>query len=166
VSVLKLSTIWNMSHIREYAIHRLSTDEPFTCIEKFQLGRENRVAKWMEEGVISLVNGDHRLTRADLATLGWETSALILWIRDNLIPSLNNSPFHFTQDMIQCWDCSSNLTSVLNSECITCGLPLGKDEHTIPIASLLQDASGKVQVDPLVARRNLLQRRSPLLQDE
>ena len=103
----------------------------------------------MEEGLTSLVNGDYRLTRTDLATLGWETSALILWIRDNSLPSLNNSPFCFTQDMIQCGNCSSNLR--IGSECSSCGviMEVGRyASHTVPVGSLDQDASGKV--DPLV----------------
>jgi len=159
VSVLKLSTIWNMSHIRQYAIHRLSTDEAqaLTSIEKIQLAREYSVAKWMEEGLISLVTGGYRLTHADLTTLGWETSALILWIRDNSIPSLS-SPFRFTQDMIQCRNCSSNLTSEsLGSEleCYSCDLrlPLGIGEHTVPVASFsVENASelGKFDPGPLV----------------
>jgi hypothetical protein len=103
----------------------------------------------MEEGLVSLVNGDYRLTRADFATLGWETSALILWIRDISMPSLNNSSFRFPQDMIQCGSCSSNLTSELNSECISCASDPMPIEHTIPVASLFQTASGKV--DPLVS---------------
>lgn len=138
--------IINSLKIREYAIYRLSTDETFSSIEKIKLGREHRVAKWMEEGLFSLVDGDYRLTRADLATLGWETSALILWIRDNLIPSLNNSPFRFTGDMIQCGSCSSNLISELDSECYACDA--GIYEYTVSVASLVQDASGKV--DPLI----------------
>lgn len=121
----------------------MSTEEVCTCIEKIQLAREHKVAKWLEEGLISLVNGDYRLTRADLSTLGWETSALIFWIRDNSIPSLNNSPYRFTKDMIQCGNCSSNLETGLASECFSCDLPLGIGEHTIPVASLLQNALEK-----------------------
>ena len=103
----------------------------------------------MEEGLTSLVNGDCRLTRADLATLGWETCALILWIRENLIPSLSNPPFRFTRDMIQCGNCSSSLASELNTECNYCDLPLdGIGEHTVSVNSLLQATSGTI--DPLV----------------
>ena len=127
----------------------MSTDDAqaLTSIEKIQLAKEYRVAKWMEEGLISLVYGDYKLTRADLATLGWETSALILWIRDNSIPSLNNPRFHFNQDMIQCWNCSSNLTSELYSECYSCdGVVRGRTVSSIQ----LENASESGKVDPLV----------------
>ena len=102
----------------------------------------------MKEGLLSLVKGDYRLTRADLATLGWETSALTFWIRDSLIPSLNNTPYRFIKDIIQCGSCSSDLTSELDSECFSCDMPSDIDEHTVPVASLLQNTSG--DLDPLV----------------
>ena len=135
-----------MDQIREYAIHRLSIEGVLTAIEKIQLARAYRVANWMEEGVINLINGGHRLTRADLTTLGWETSALILWMKDTM-SFLNSSPLRFTPDMIQCGKCSSNLTSVLYSECVSCDEPIdmGELEHTAPVTSL---APGTI--DPLV----------------
>ncbi|KAF8814170.1 hypothetical protein BYT27DRAFT_6339898 [Phlegmacium glaucopus] len=108
VSVLKLSTIWRMKQIRKYAIHWLSTNGALAPIEKVQLARAHKVATWLEEGLTSLVDGVHRLTREELATLGWETSALILWIRDNSIPPNDGSTYLcFTKDMIACAVCPS-----------------------------------------------------------
>ncbi|KAF8883162.1 hypothetical protein CPB84DRAFT_1827697 [Gymnopilus junonius] len=54
VSMLKLSTIWSMTKIREYAIHRLSTNVTLTAVEKFHLARAHKVVTWFEEGLKSL----------------------------------------------------------------------------------------------------------------
>jgi hypothetical protein len=102
----------------------------------------------MEEGLINLANGGYRLTRADFTTLGWETSALILWVRDNLIFSLNSSPFRFTQDMIQCGNCSYNFDQDL-SECYACDQLLGKNYLTVSVTSGFL-ASGTIDPGPLV----------------
>ncbi|KIM37710.1 hypothetical protein M413DRAFT_254032 [Hebeloma cylindrosporum] len=110
VSVLKLSTIWNMEKIRAYAIHRLSTDFVLSPTEKIHLARAHKVAAWLDEGVTSLVSTDQKPTLADLATLGWETAAQILWIRDNsphsqsLIPAVT---LHFKGAEIWCAICTS-----------------------------------------------------------
>ncbi|KAF8808883.1 hypothetical protein BYT27DRAFT_7029333, partial [Phlegmacium glaucopus] len=105
VSVLKLSTIWNMKQIREYAIDWLSTNGALAPIEKVQLARAHKVATWLEEGLTSLVDDVHRLTREELATLGWETSALILWIKYNSSPYPN--AIIISNDMIKCASCPS-----------------------------------------------------------
>ncbi|KAF8808884.1 hypothetical protein BYT27DRAFT_7188391 [Phlegmacium glaucopus] len=134
VSVLKLSTIWNMKQIREYAIHWLSTNGALTPIEKIQLARAHKVATWLEEGLASLVNGVHKLTREELATLGWETSALILWIRDNSSPYPNDSTtIVLSKDMVKCAVCPSleNLTG-MDYKCRYCSHIFGKvDQHTV-----------------------------------
>ncbi|KAJ3511036.1 hypothetical protein NLJ89_g4334 [Agrocybe chaxingu] len=79
VSVLKLSTIWNMKKIRTYAIHRLSTQAALLPMEKILLARAHKVAAWLDEGVTSLVNGVPTPELEDLTALGWETAARILW---------------------------------------------------------------------------------------
>ncbi|KAF8967758.1 hypothetical protein BDZ97DRAFT_1916695 [Flammula alnicola] len=131
VSVLKLSTIWNMKEIREYAIHRLSTDVVLPPIEKIQLARANKVARWLDEGVTGLVGGDHRLTLEELATLGWETAALILWIRENSNLSVNGSrTLRFGKETIKCAFCSSS-ESLMNGShnCYSCRRALPSDEE-------------------------------------
>ena len=104
ISVLKLSTIWDMTEvcrtqslrlsaeptdidqIRQYAIHWLSTNVTLSPIEKILLARAHRVGAWLEEGVNSLVTCNPMPALEDLATLGCETVARILWIRDNFPP--------------------------------------------------------------------------------
>ena len=68
----------------------------------------------MEEGVNSLVTVDPKPTLDSLATLGWETAARILWIKDN-IPS---NTLHFRSSDIHCKYCSR---SRLTFSCQNCG---------------------------------------------
>ncbi|KIM37706.1 hypothetical protein M413DRAFT_253968 [Hebeloma cylindrosporum] len=124
VSVLKLSTIWNMEKIRAYAIHRLSTDFVLSPMEKIHLARAHKVAAWLDEGVTSLVSMDQKPTLADLATLGWETAAQILWIRDNsphsqsLIPAVT---LHFKGAAIWCAACTT-LRRLIDMNHFTCNV--------------------------------------------
>ena len=79
-------------------------------IEKVRLARAHRVSTWLDEGITSLaLSDDSRPTLEELATLGWETAARILWIRDNSGSSLMPSQIpHFTKDSIKCGYCSSS----------------------------------------------------------
>lgn len=108
VSVLKLSTIWDMKKIRQYAIHRLSTDVTLSPTEKFLVGRAHRVPAWLKEGITTLTSNDYKPTLEDLATLGWETAARILWIRENSRHFTPNT-LCFSRDSIKCGNCTSSL---------------------------------------------------------
>jgi len=84
----------------------------------------------MHEGVTGLVNGDHKPTLGDLATLGWETAARILWIRDNTPSNI----LYFKRDDIKCAYCSS-LVSLINFDhkCSNCQQVVPADgELTVP----------------------------------
>ncbi|KAF8888137.1 hypothetical protein CPB84DRAFT_1786308 [Gymnopilus junonius] len=127
ISVLKLSTIWNMSQIREYAIHRLSTDLTMVPIEKIQLARVHKVSKWLEEGIVSLVNGDHRLTCEDLPMLGYDMATLVLLIRDQ---SPKPAALRINKNSIKCAYCSSSNTLLKgNHTCRNCRRILVEDEE-------------------------------------
>jgi len=122
VSVLKLSTIWNMTKIRNYAIHRLSTDVALSPVEKILLARAHKVATWLDEGVTSLTSGDPKPTLESLATLGWETAARILWIRDSS-PFLATSNTSFRADSMKCGYCSSSASLIDGSHnCYNCAI--------------------------------------------
>ena len=100
--------------IRKYAIHKLSTGIVFKSpVEKILLARAHKVEAWLDEGLASLVKDDS-LKFEDLVTLGWETAAKILWIRDTSTFSLNASnTLHFRRDDIKCASCSSS-SSLIN----------------------------------------------------
>ncbi|KAG5634006.1 hypothetical protein H0H81_003941 [Sphagnurus paluster] len=100
VSVLKLSVIWSMPKIRDYAIHWLSTDMVLSPIEKIVLARAHKVAVWLHEGVTSLVeSNDETPTLKELAPLGWETAAQILWIR-NYLPKTDPETLSFKANAV------------------------------------------------------------------
>ena len=90
----------------------------------------------MGEGVTGLVNSNPGSTLNELATLGWETAAQILWIRDNsprsgsLIPA---NTLRFTRDSIKCGYCSSSSSLINYSNCHSCGQTIPADaELTAP----------------------------------
>jgi hypothetical protein len=121
----------SFDQIRKYAIHKLSTDFILSPIEKVDLGRAHRIATWMEEGVTSLVKSDIKPTLHDLATLGWETAARILWIRDDFTPV---KILRFRKDAIKCGNCSSSSRLInFDFNCSSCGrLITENSELTVP----------------------------------
>jgi len=156
MSVLKLSTIWNMTKIRRYAIHKLSTDEMLSPIEKFLLARAHGVGAWLDEAVKGLVVCNSMPPFEDLSTLGWETVARILWIRDNF--PLNTVPGNFKRDAIKCMHCSSS-SSLINYS-YGCGhIASGDAELTYPgSGSLIPGTIDRLvsfkQIQCLVCRGN------------
>jgi len=100
-------------------------------IDKIKLARAHKFGHWLEEGITSLVDGDQMLTHEELAMLGWETAALILWIKDRLsVTSRNSNTLSFRKDSIKCGFCDSSAS--LLSGCHSCydcaSVLLGDDE--------------------------------------
>jgi len=93
--------------IRQYAIHWLSTNGTLSPIEKIILARAHRVGQWLYEAVTSLATCNRKPTLEDVAAVGWETLARILWIRDD---ARNLNTFRVRLDEIQCEYCSSSLS--------------------------------------------------------
>ena len=88
----------------------MSTDTSLSLspIEKFLLARAHRVPAWLIEAVTCLTSDNPKPTLDDLATLGWETAARILWIRDNSSHSITASNILcFRREAIKCGSCSS-----------------------------------------------------------
>ena len=80
-------------------------------IEKILLARAHGVGTWLDEAINSLATCNPMPALEDLATLGWETVARILWIRDKF--PLNKLPCHFKRHAIKCMHCSSS-SSLIN----------------------------------------------------
>ncbi|KAH6908503.1 hypothetical protein BKA70DRAFT_1280034, partial [Coprinopsis sp. MPI-PUGE-AT-0042] len=121
VSVLKLSTIWQMDKIRDMAIVQLSACEMLP-IEKLQYAREYRVPKWLTEGVIALANELSNYEGRDLGkALGWETTALILDIRDKARPKVDEALGRV--DQWTCVHCGSRLAASTNQRTVCCTGP-------------------------------------------
>jgi hypothetical protein len=118
-----------IDQIRQFAIHRLSTDVTLSPIEKILLARAHRVPVWLDEAITILVSPGYKPAFEGLVTLGWETAARILWIRDNVNNMDHPSDcLHFTMDAIKCPSCSSS-SNLIDSDfhCQDCGCSV--EEH-------------------------------------
>jgi len=141
VNVLKLSTIWNMTKIRQCAIHSLSTNITLSPIEKIVLARAYRVGAWLHEAVTSLATTNDPIpTPEDLATMiGWETVGRIFWVRDDAwTKRWHSSMLHFKRDAIRCVYCmsSSRLIKSIEAKDYPCGhITSGDAELTLSSAS-------------------------------
>ena len=124
-------------------------------IDKIKLARDHKFGYWLEEGVTSLVDGDQRLTREELATLGWETAALILWIKDRLNLSPRNSNIlSFRKDSIKCGFCASSASLLSGSHnCYDCASVLLGDEELICAAPSFRTADSSVLMTSIICNR-------------
>ncbi|KAJ3527218.1 hypothetical protein NMY22_g9871 [Coprinellus aureogranulatus] len=146
ISVLKLSTLWDMREIRAYAIEILSAMK-MGIIERTSLAREYRVLPWLMDGYTTLITtwdtcgvSFEELTWG----LGWETAARILslamkaksrvWVsvstwasrctkncqRRNPIVTVFDSSATPTEEVIRCTACQRDLGSakVTKIECL------------------------------------------------
>ena len=86
-----------------------------SSIEKILLARAHGVGAWLDEAINTLATCNPMPKLEDLATLGWETVARILWIRDNF--PLNKPPCRFKLDAIKCMHCSSS-SSLMNYDLV------------------------------------------------
>ena len=77
-------------------------------VEKILLARAHRVGAWLDEAVTNLTacKPADMPTLEDLATIGWETVARILWIRHKEATTL-----FFRRDTIECVYCLSVIKS-------------------------------------------------------
>ncbi|KAH6908584.1 hypothetical protein BKA70DRAFT_1280242 [Coprinopsis sp. MPI-PUGE-AT-0042] len=106
VGVLRLSTPWQMHDVRKLAIDELSA-MALTPLEKITLARENRVPRWLAEGVRTLVEniGDYHIEEIG-AVLGWDTTARVFAAStaSNSKPLIDNWGWVSTS-RLQCHNC-------------------------------------------------------------
>ncbi|KAH6908511.1 hypothetical protein BKA70DRAFT_1481733 [Coprinopsis sp. MPI-PUGE-AT-0042] len=75
ISVLKLSTVWQMDKIRTMAIQRLSSMS-LLPLDTIVMARELRVSNWLSEGATSLIGILDSFNIGNIAqVLGWEKTA-------------------------------------------------------------------------------------------
>ncbi|KAK0454494.1 hypothetical protein EV421DRAFT_1757214 [Armillaria borealis] len=86
ISILKLSTMWVMTEIRDSAIsHMMERHLEIEVIKRITLGRSHDVPALVRSGLVTLVNQDGGVTEQQARLLGWETALRIQWVRDKLI---------------------------------------------------------------------------------
>jgi len=89
MSVLKLSTMWEFSDIRERAIQELlKEDMGMQTIEKIECARSFRVKEWLVEGYTELLKRAETITDEEGERLGWKTAAKLLLIREQYLTTL------------------------------------------------------------------------------
>ncbi|RXW16737.1 hypothetical protein EST38_g9109 [Candolleomyces aberdarensis] len=143
ISVLRLSTIWGMKKIRSHAIHVLSNNMQLSLIEKVNLGREHKVEKWFVEGILDLVDRKSTLSLTDLADLGWETAARILWIRDpDSRPGSGKLAVPFKLSSIKCPHCVKS--AILSWRCSHCQTMLSGEHEFFVLGKQIMNGGRKV----------------------
>jgi hypothetical protein len=81
IAVLKISTSWDVSEIRETAIQRLSTFK-FDPVDKVLLATEYKVSQWLLEGYTELVMRPATLSDQDEKRLGFKAASKLYRIRE------------------------------------------------------------------------------------
>ncbi|KAK0226385.1 hypothetical protein IW262DRAFT_763034 [Armillaria fumosa] len=88
ISILKLSTMWIMTEIRNSAIsHVTERHHEVEVVERITLGRSHDVPALVRSGLVTLVNQDGGVSEQQAKLLGWETALRIQWVRDKLMVS-------------------------------------------------------------------------------
>ncbi|KAK0226386.1 hypothetical protein IW262DRAFT_763062 [Armillaria fumosa] len=86
ISILKLSTMWVMTEIRDSAIsHMMERHLEIEVVKRITLGRSHDVPALVRSGLVTLVNQDGGVSEQQARLLGWETALRIQWVRDKLI---------------------------------------------------------------------------------
>ncbi|KAH6908526.1 hypothetical protein BKA70DRAFT_1280077 [Coprinopsis sp. MPI-PUGE-AT-0042] len=131
VSVLKLSTIWQMDKIRTLTIDELSSMS-LSPLEKIVMAREYVVPKWLSEGVTTLVRTLDTVKIEDIAqTIGWETTARIYAAHSASQKIEFDQKLRESQDRsvqiarLECIGCNQAATS---TQTLTQGCPCGGQE--------------------------------------
>jgi hypothetical protein len=86
ISVLKLSTMWEFTDIREWTIQELSNKEiGMGAIEKIECARNFEVKRWLLDGYIELLKRAETITDEESERLGWRTAAKLLRLREQFL---------------------------------------------------------------------------------
>lgn len=86
ISVLKLSTLWGFSDLREKAIGELAwrTMDPVSRVE---LARKYRVKEWLIAGYRDLVKRSASISMEESERLGWRTAIQLYQLREECVPA-------------------------------------------------------------------------------
>ncbi|KAK0241239.1 hypothetical protein EDD85DRAFT_818146 [Armillaria nabsnona] len=103
ISILKLSTRWFMTDIRNDVIPRiLDRHLEIDVIERIRLGRQYDLPALVTSGVTTLVNQDGLgVSEAQAEALGWETALRIQWIRDKLLRDRLGRSYTFGESQVR-----------------------------------------------------------------
>jgi hypothetical protein len=89
ISVLKLSTMWEFTDIREKAIQELSKkDTGMGSIEKIECAKSFEVKKWFLEGSVELLQRAETITGEEAERLGWEIATKLFLLREQYLSTI------------------------------------------------------------------------------
>jgi len=80
-AVLKLSTMWDFSHVRKLAIKELS-NIAMNPVNRILLGRQYTLQTWLFAGYEELAKRTEPISIGEAERLGWDTAILIFQIRE------------------------------------------------------------------------------------
>jgi len=110
ISVLKLSTMWEFTELRERAKQELLKQEmKMGTVEKIECGRKYEIKEWVLEGYITLLRRPEIASDEEAERLGWKTVAKLYRLRD------------------ACLSISQSESPNLASQCCQCGRDFGGD---------------------------------------
>ncbi|KAF9486243.1 hypothetical protein BDN70DRAFT_822592 [Pholiota conissans] len=82
ISVLKLSTQWYFTHLRQIAIAQLESQPSFTPLNKIVLGRECFISSWFLSGLTSIAKRQEPITDDDIFYIGSSTTIQLFRLRE------------------------------------------------------------------------------------
>jgi hypothetical protein len=89
ISILKLSTMWEFTGPRQYAISQIPKLQ-ISPARQINLARDHHIQEWFLPGLIAYAQQQDAITADDVELLGWEFVLKLLQARERMgpIPSI------------------------------------------------------------------------------
>ncbi len=89
ISLLKLSKLWAMKRVREYAVEKITEIlDSIDAIERVILAREYSVEKWLRSGYMALATRYPVVSTEDAQLIGWKPALLLEHVREEAYASM------------------------------------------------------------------------------
>ncbi|KAK0486309.1 hypothetical protein IW261DRAFT_791106 [Armillaria novae-zelandiae] len=85
ISVLRLSTMWHLSDIRQLAIKHLQQDATLDAVEQVVLAKAYSVSSWLRTGYLSLVKRMQPLSVEEAEQIGYRSAIQIYQMREDAV---------------------------------------------------------------------------------
>ncbi|KAK0459180.1 uncharacterized protein EV420DRAFT_307115 [Desarmillaria tabescens] len=85
ISVLKLSTMWQLSDIRQLAIEYLQQDAKLDPVERVVLAKSYSISPWLRTGYLSLVKRVQSLSAEEAEQIGFKSAIQIYQLREDAL---------------------------------------------------------------------------------
>ncbi|KAK0226452.1 hypothetical protein IW262DRAFT_1248905, partial [Armillaria fumosa] len=83
ISLLKLSKLWAMKRVREYAVEKVTEMlNSIDAVERVILAREYSVEGWLHSGYMTLATRNPVVSTEDARLIGWESALLLEHVRE------------------------------------------------------------------------------------